>query len=94
MGATNPIPNYLELEPKAIRKVDCHQCPFSFVSGEVQYGTANLSAIFHYLHPPYYPTLHCPTLNFLSVLGTLKISNFLVAILDGSFTLQISLSIL
>lgn len=39
MGATNPIPNYSEPEPKAIRKVDCHQCPFPLVSGEVQYGT-------------------------------------------------------
>lgn len=35
MGAANPTPNYLGPEPKAIRKVDCHQCSFSFVSGKV-----------------------------------------------------------
>lgn len=53
IGATNPIPNYLEPEPKAVRKVDCHQCSFLFVSGKGHYGTPNLSAIFHYLHSPY-----------------------------------------
>lgn len=46
MGATNPIPNYLGPEPKAARKVDCHQCSFSFVFGEVQYQTPNFSTIF------------------------------------------------
>lgn len=54
MEATNPIPIYLGPEPKASRKVDYHQCCFSFVSGKVHYETPNLCAIFHCQHPPCY----------------------------------------